>query len=117
MKSSSSSEYFLRAIARFEQGHGELLSISRWWHCGRQQRRLVAAHAAQPAVVIGALLAVHVQHLGVRQDQEALVVDGGEHVVGHLGGFEHLARRGDGAGRGDAERIARIPPPRRAASC
>src|ERR1700752_3828942 len=75
-----------------------------------QQRRLVAAHPAQPALVIGGLLTEHVQHGGVRQDQEAFLVDRGEDVAGDLGGFEHLAGRGDGAGGGDAARIAGLLP-------
>ena len=75
---------------------------------GRRRRRRVAVslalqapHPAHPAVVVDALAAVELEHLGVGQDQEALRGDPGEHRLGDLV-------------RGEDRRRPRRPPGRRA---
>lgn len=55
---------------------------------GSPQARLVAAHPTQPPVVVGALLAVHVEDLRVREDEEAFVGDGLQDDRGHSPGGE-----------------------------
>ena len=55
--------------------------------------RLQAAHAGEPAVVVRGLALEVLDHLGVREDQEALVAQAVDDRVGDLLGLEHRAPR------------------------
>src|SRR5436853_4540995 len=56
--------------------------------------RLEAAHAGEPALVVVAAAPEELAHLGVREDQEALLAHGRDHLVRHLLRLDHLAGRG-----------------------
>ena len=59
--------------------------------------RLQALHAGDPALVVASLAPEELEHLRVRQDQEALVSQSLDDGVGDLLGLQHLAGRRDDA--------------------
>ena len=79
------------------------ISASATWRTSHA--RLEATHAGQPAVVVGALGAEELEHLGVREDEEAAVAQAVDDRARDVLGLEHRRRRDD-----DAEADALLAP-------